>query len=188
MDVEPLEKRVVRRKPWIFIISAIQTVLTILVFWFLSALEGRSPYGAAALTSSLLGGLSQSIYQGLTGQFKPDRVAKFQVWGVFVGVWTKFWTDQLAHKYQDPYRKILWDQLLGNPFCVFLFTSFNAFWEGYNMDLYLQVNYKPAIKASLAIWPITAIIQFTIIPQHSIFIFNSVVTFFWNVILGLLSK
>lgn len=192
MDVElgVLEKRIRRsQRPKIQLLLATVAHLAacLVIFGFHDRLYRGSTYGSAGLVSAAMSGLSQGLLQLLTNKVDFASVLKFDVWGVINGVWTRFWTEQLFNRYERAPMKILWDQLLGNPLGVLIFTSLSAFWEGYDVDLYLQKNYLPALKISLLVWPLASVAQFLVVPQKYIVLFNTVINFAWTVILGLLT-
>lgn len=189
-EVGVLEKRIRKsRKPQLLVlqITLLQFVLCLVFFGFYDQLYGRSTHGTAGIIGASMSGLSQSLLQLLTGKYNYATIVKFQVWGVINGVWTRFWTEQLSVRFQHWPSKVLLDQTLGNPLAVFVFTSLSAFWEGYDIDLYLQKNFVAALKISLLVWPASSIAQFVLIPERYIVLFNMVINFAWMVILGLLT-
>lgn len=192
MDIEigGLEKRIRKpRKPQILIllITVVQFALCLIFFGVYDRLYARSSHGTAGLVGAAMGGLSQSLLQLLTRKYNFDGIVKFQVWGVINGVWTRFWTEQLTMRFHQWPVKVIFDQLMGNPLSVFAFTSLCAVWEGYDVDLYIQKNYLSALKVSLLIWPIASVLQFVVIREKYIVLFNTLVNFAWMVTLGLLT-
>lgn len=191
MDPElgSLEKRIKRpRRPKIFalFLTLVQALFSLAVLGSYGKLYRRSAAGTAGLAGALLCGLSQSLLQVLTNKHYPSTILRFQVWGALNGVWTHFWAGQLIEKFEYQPFRVLWDQAFGNPFGIFAFTSFTAFWEGYDVDLYLQKHYVNTLKMSWFIWPLASVIQFYLIPQKYVTLFNITMNFGWTVVLGLL--
>lgn len=189
IELGVLEKRIRKpRRPQLVIlfITLVQLGLCLVFFNFYDVMFNMSSHGTAGLVGAAMSGLSQSLLQLLTKKYNYDAIVKFQVWGVMNGIWTRFWTELLSTTFSRWPIKVLLDQAFGNPFAVFAFTSLSAFWEGYDIDLYLQKNYFQALKVSLLIWPIASFLQFIVIPEKYIVLFNTVVNFAWIVILGLL--
>jgi len=192
MDIEldVLEKRIRKPRRPQFLVMAIALLQLALCFLFFSQydkLYSKSSSGTAGLVGAAMSGLSQALLELLTKKYDYGKIVKFQVWGVINGVWTRFWTEQLTTRFQMWPAKVALDQTLGNPLSVFAFTSLSAFWEGYDVDLYLQKNYMSSLKASLLIWPLASVLQFIVIPKQYIVLFNTFVNFAWMITLGLLT-
>lgn len=157
------------------------------VFRFYSQLWRRSSVGTSALVSGCMCALSQCLIQLFLRRSEFTPILKFMVWGVCSGVWSRLWTALLNSKYDQAIRKVLWDQCFGNPVSIFMYMSLSAFWEGYNVDLYLEKNFTPAFKKSLLVWPLASFLQFYVIPDHHITLFATSVNFIWTLILGLIT-
>lgn len=169
-------------------VVVVQLTLSACCLIFYDHLYHASPGGAAALVSCSLAGLSQGLLQlFVTRKLTPSKLIKFYTWGIISGVWTKFWTDQLSLKIQSPGFKVFWDQTIGTPISMFLFISFSAYWDGINVDRYLNTNYWKTLRASYVIWPASSTICFCVLPLEMIVPFNGVMNLVWTMILGLIS-
>lgn len=165
---------------------AMQATIMYLVVHFYEDLYTRSPYGSAALVSGALSGISQGVVQTIVLR-RPNlaKLLKFYVWGIIVGLWTKFWTDQLTSLSHHAVVKIICDQVIGNPFSTFMFISFSGYWDGVNVDNYLNSMYFRTLRSSYIIWPIASTINFFYLPLEYMVPFNACVTLVWNIILGI---
>lgn len=191
MDPElgSLEKRIKRpRQPRLLALffTFIQGFLSLIILNYYGGLYRRSAAGTAGLVGALLCGLSQSLLQVLLNKYYFPTILRFQVWGLLNGVWTHFWAGQLIERFQYKPLRVLWDQIFGNPFGVLGFTSFTAFWEGFDVDLYLQKHYFATLKLSWFVWPLASVVQFYVIPQKYVTLFNTTMNFGWTVALGLI--
>lgn len=190
IEVGLLEKRV--KKPRYELLLIVCTgfahlVACLALFIYYEDLYKCSTRGTAAIIGVSMGGLSESLVQLYTRKCSLAGIVKFQVWGALNGIWTRCWTEKL-HELETPLFMVFLDQLIGNPLSVFFFTGLSAFWQGYDVDLYVKKNYVPTLKASLFIWPLASALQFTVIPESHIVLFNVVVGFLWVLILGVLPR
>lgn len=155
---------------------------------FYDRLYQASAGGAAAVVSCSLAGLSQGLLQlFVTQRLVVSKLAKFYVWGAISGVWTKFWTDQLSTNIAVPGFRVFWDQVIGTPISMFLFISYSAYWDGINVDRYLNMNYWKTLRASYVIWPASSAVCFCLLPLELIVPFNGMVNLIWTMILGFLN-
>ncbi|GMM52900.1 hypothetical protein DASB73_038630 [Starmerella bacillaris] len=191
IEVGLLEKRV--KKPrslqiLVILATVFHTALCLVLLILYEKLRDLSTRGTAAIIGAAMGGLGECLLQLYTKKYSFSDILRFQVWGVLNGIWTRCWTEKLIFHLKQKPLMILVDQLFGNPLSIFFFIGLTAFWKGYDIDLYIQKNYLPALKLSLIIWPIASTLQFTVIPRNFILIFNIVVSFIWVIVLGVFTS
>lgn len=188
IEVGLLEKRVRKSRHQLLLflfIGVVHLVACLVLFILYEGLYETSTRGTAAVIGVAMGGLSESVLQLYTRKYSFPTIVEYQVWGAFNGIWTRSWTEMLYTHLQHPLLMILADQLFGNPLAIFFYTGLNAFWQGYDIDLYMQKNYKSTLKISLIIWPVASCLQFTVVPENFIVLFNIIVNFVWVLILGM---
>lgn len=163
----------------------IELLFTLVCFIEFDNLFDINAYGACALLSCIVTGLSQGIVQTFVKrQYNFDQLLKFYSWGVISGIWTKFWSDTLARFFEMKFARVFFDQILGSPFSIFMFCTFVAFWDYIHLDHYINRNLKRAILNSYCFWPFVSMITFFLMPQEYIVPWNSVANVLWTVYLA----
>jgi len=83
-------------------------------------------------------------------------------------------------------KKLVFDELVYDPFCIVFFFTVISLLEGKGFnDIYQKLvkEYWTTQKASWAIWPIAQFLNFQYIPPNLRILFINLIGFFWSIFL-----
>ncbi|ODV97055.1 hypothetical protein PACTADRAFT_15555 [Pachysolen tannophilus NRRL Y-2460] len=139
----------------------------------------------SCLLGSITSILGQTIDQFFKSNFSANKFFKFLLWGAINGLFSELWIDFIfVNARENNVKKILMDQIIGNPTFQLVFIIFSCIWDNNDIKLALRTSYIKTLKLSFFIWPSFSILAFTILPENLVFPMNCILSLIWNVILS----